>query len=124
MDKQEYPVCEVKDCVGYGTAHGPNDDLDELAERHQLVAMAIRETLEVRLGSPGTRSESGVYVYCGVVLDNGAIHHMLSPLGIGVSCSLSNLQIKKPVPQKAVKGWQAEMVDVLRTGIYRVEEVR
>lgn len=83
----------------------------------------LNEPIEVRLGTEhGERGPH--YVYLGSVRENGVIHHSLSRSGGGVPEALTNLQTKGPWPLKAVPGWQVEVLVLLRTGIYRVEEVR
>ncbi len=47
----------------------------------------------------------------------------LIPTGIGQS--ISNLQTKAGmIPNKAVAGWQAELVATISTGLYAIESIR
>lgn len=56
--------------------------------------------------------------------EQGLVGSSLSLSGHGIPHSLSSLQSERPFPGKAVQGWQAEVVEFARGGLYRVVEVR
>jgi len=90
----------------------------------------IDEPIEIRLISPMGRSRvPGLptevdTILTAFVLPTGLIQTALRPATGSTPLSLSNLQAQAPIPGKAVKGWQAEMVDAIATSLYRIVEVR
>ena len=55
---------------------------------------------------------------------NGTFGHTLIDTPLNLSNSLSNLQPTLPFPGKVVPGWQAEVVEFVRTSLYTILEIR
>lgn len=81
----------------------------------------VTEAVEIRLSPSEWQNE---VVLIAVRTELGAIHASMSSLGVGPALSLSNLQMERPLPRKAVVGWQIELVKAVASGLYEIVEVR
>jgi hypothetical protein len=87
-------------------------------------ATRVTEPVEIRLFNERLMNRGEVFVLIADVDDSGCIRANLTKNGHGTPNSLSNLQPHAVFPQKAVPGWQAEMIAAADSGLYDIEEVR
>jgi len=80
----------------------------------------LSEPIEIRLAY----TDGYQYHLCAWRTEQGLVDHSLSLNGHGTPHALGNLQSPRPFPGKAVAGWQAEVLDFARGGLYKVVEVR
>lgn len=90
-------------------------------ENDWLKSGGITTVLEIVLGSERVPEK---YLFTLWVNDYGVICHSLDNGRGGVSQALSNLQLEKMIPKKAVIGWQSEVIEAVKSGLYRIESIR
>ncbi len=83
-----------------------------------LDRMTLNEPVEFRLDR-GTE-----LILTFRVGSDGCVYNILDNGRGGPSQALSNLQLKDPVPRKAVPGWQREAYEAAQSGLWTVTEVR
>lgn len=80
----------------------------------------VTEPVEITL----TKRNGDKLILLGVRTEEGLVRCSLTNASGGTAQSLSNLQSKGTYPRKAVKGWQAELVEFARAGLYTITQVR
>lgn len=109
-------------CSACGQGYDGDDHVCDLADvgPHYGRKTPVEEPIEIRL-KRGLTSLPWVLV---AHVQNGRVWMSLTAGGHGVGHAISSLQLTKPVPAKAVPGWQAELLDAARSGLHEVIEVR
>jgi len=84
----------------------------------------VSEAVEIRLFNERLMVPGECWVLIAEVSVAGTIRACLTRNGAGTLNGLSTIQSKLTFPNKAVPGWQKEMVEAAGSGIYRIIEVR